>query len=61
MITLSFYGWMIPSLITIAALVWALFIYDDGGGYLSGLGNMFMLVPALGVSLISWIIYAILK
>ncbi len=53
--------WTIPSIITVAVIVWALFIYNDGGGWLSGIGNLFMLIPALLVSLIAWIIAAFLK
>lgn len=61
MVVISFYWWMIPAFITIAGLVWALYIYDDGGGYGSGIGNMLMLIPVLTVSCLSWIVYAIFK
>lgn len=48
--------------ITVASIVWAVWIYDDGTtGYLSGMGNAFMLIPALGVSMVAWIIAAVLK
>jgi hypothetical protein len=60
--TITFAAWWIPTIITVAGLVWALFIYDDGAsGWFSGLGNVFMLIPVLVVSIISWIIYAIFK
>lgn len=62
MLTLSFPYWLIPTLITIACYVYAIYIYDDGSsGYFSGIGNMFMLIPASIISLISWIIYAVFK
>jgi len=61
MFNITIYGWMIPTIITIVCLVYALFIYNDGEGYLSGIGNLFILIPALLISLVSWIIYAILK
>jgi len=61
MITIQFYGWMIPTVITIACFVYAIFIYDDGGGFMDGLGNLIMCVPASIISMIAWIIYAICK
>jgi hypothetical protein len=60
-ITFTFASWMIPALITICGLIWALFIYDDGGGWLGGLGNLFMLIPTLVVSCISWMVWGFLK
>lgn len=52
---------MIPSIITFGCLFYALYIVNPGHGYGSGLPNIFALIPALGISLISWIIYAIFK
>lgn len=61
MITLSFGSWLIPTIITIGAYVWAIWIYDDGtSGYLSGIGNMFMLIPASIISMLAWMIWGIL-
>ena len=57
-------GWMIPTSITFIAIVCAFYFGRDNGnahGFLSELGLIFALVPALIVSLISWIIYAIFK
>lgn len=60
--TLVFAWWWIPTAITVAGFVWVFFIYDDGSsGYLSGLGNLFMLIPVMAVSMASWIIAAVLK
>lgn len=59
--TLTFSWYAIPTIITIVGIVWAIFIYEDDAGWLSGIGNLFMLVPALIISMISWIIAAILK
>ena len=63
MLTITFPYWLIPTIITIACYVYALYIYDDGssGDYFRGMGNMFMLIPASIISLISWIVYAIFK
>lgn len=62
MITLTFAWWWVPLGITIASIVWAVWIYNDGTtGYLSELGNLFMLIPAMAVSMIAWIIAAFLK
>ena len=59
--TLTFAWWWIPTAITVAGLMWALFIYDDGGGYMSGIGNLLALVPALAISMVAWIIAAVFK
>ena len=56
--TLELAAWWIPTAITILSIIGALSV-DDGGGYLSGIGNIIMLVPAFGVSLIAWIVYAL--
>ena len=57
-------GWMIPTSITFLAIVFAIWFGRDNGntsGFLSGLGLIFALIPALIVSLISWICYGIFK
>lgn len=60
--TLVFSWWWIPALITVSGLIWVFFIYDDGAhGYLSGIGNVLMLIPVLFISMLSWIIAAVLK
>jgi hypothetical protein len=59
--TITFAMWWIPTIITAIALFWAMFIVDDGGGYMSGLSNIFALIPALFISCVSWIVYAIFK
>ena len=62
MITITFASWMIPALITIVGVVWAVFIYDDGvRGWFAGIGNLIVLVPVLIISCISWIIWGVLK
>lgn len=53
--------WMIPTLITIVSLYWALCVVNGGDGLMSGLANLFALVPALGISLVSWIIFSIVN
>ena len=59
--TITLTWWMIPTIILVVGLIYAIIIHDDGGGYFSGVGNVFLLVPVLGISLIAWIIAAILK
>jgi hypothetical protein len=63
MMTFTIGTWIIPTLITIISIVWAYIwgMKDDNGGYLSGLGVIFALVPALFVSCVAWIIYAVCK
>jgi len=60
-ITFELGWWVIPTVITIVAVIWALFFVDDGGGWFSGLANVFALIPALAVSAIAWIIAGFLK
>lgn len=61
-ITLTLSWWMLPTLVTVAGLIWALFIYDDGAkSYGAGIGNLVMLIPVMAVSLVVWIIAAIVK
>lgn len=60
-IPINFPWWSIPTIITLAGIFWALYIVDDGGGFLSGLGNIFALIPVLVVSCIAWIIAGVLK
>jgi hypothetical protein len=59
MITITFGTWVIPTLITVVGLVWALFIVDDSGSYIGGIGNLLALVPVLVISCISWIIWGV--
>jgi len=57
-------GWMIPTSITFLAIVFAFYFGRDKcntHGFLSGLGLIFATIPALIVSLLSWIVYAIFK
>lgn len=60
-ITLTIGWWWIPLAITLIALAAALLPDYDGGGYMSGIGNLFALVPALAVSCLTWIVAAVLK
>lgn len=59
--TITLALWWIPTLISCVALFWAIIVVDGGDGYMSGLNNILALVPALFVSCISWIVYAIFK
>lgn len=58
--TLTIYWWVLPTLITVLGIIWALTL-DDGCGQFSGVGNVLALVPVLAISTVSWIIAAILK
>lgn len=59
--TLAISWWMIPSMITIVGILWAIYGHKDGGSYLSGIGNLLLLIPVLAISLVAWIIAALLK
>ena len=59
--TFTLAWWVIPTVISVVGLIWALWIVDDGGGMFSGLSNLFALVPVLAVSAIAWAIAAFLK
>lgn len=61
MITITLGIWIIPLIITILSICWALFYVDGGEGMLSGLANLLALIPALFISLIAWIIWGIFK
>lgn len=61
MLTITFGSWMIPTVITVVALWWAIFYVDDGGGYMSGIGNILALAPALFVSMVAWIVWGFMK
>lgn len=60
-ITLAFRWWVIPAVITAVSLLWAFFWPADDGGYLGGITRLFMLIPALGGSLLAWAVAGILK
>jgi len=59
--TLHISIWTIPTAITVASLFWAIYIVEGEDGYLSGLDNLLALIPALGISCLSWIAFAIFK
>ncbi len=59
--TITFDAWVIPTVITVCGLAYAIFVYDDGDWLGSGIGNVLMLIPVLFISLISWVIYAVFK
>ncbi len=52
--------WMIPTLITLAGLFWALVVVrqDLMDGFLA---NIFALIPVFAVSLVAWIVAGDLK
>ena len=52
---------LIPNIITIVCIGLALIKEKPSGSYGDGLETIFYLVPALAVSCISWMVYAVLK
>lgn len=62
MISLSISWWMIPSIVSIVGVWWALFwVGRNDTSLFSGLGSLLALVPVLLVSCVSWIIAGVLK
>ena len=59
--TVTFAWWWIPLAVTVASLVYPLFIHKDGSGYMAGLGNVLLLVPALFISALAWAIAGFFK
>jgi hypothetical protein len=53
--------WHIPALVTVLSILWAAFWPADTGGFLGGVTRLFMLVPALFISLMAWAICGALK
>ena len=54
-------AYWIPIAITVIGLFWAIFIVDSGHGIGAGLSNALALIPVLFISMLSWIIYAVVK
>ena len=59
--TITFSLVWIPTILTVGSLFWALFIVKDGGGWFGGLSNALALIPALFISMLSWLIYSFFK
>ena len=59
--TITFSIVWIPTIITVGSLFLALFIVEDDGGWFVGLSNIIALIPALFISMLSWIIYSFFK
>jgi hypothetical protein len=60
MISIVFEGWMIPTLITIISIVLAL-LWPPEDSELNVILNIILLVIALFISLVAWVIFAILQ
>lgn len=60
-IALTLAWWHIPTLITTIALLWVIFWPVRDAGWFSDLVRLFMLAPALIVSLLAWAIAGALK
>jgi len=60
-ITVTFAWWWIPAAITVAGLVWALFIVKDEGGYLGGLSRLLAAGAAMAASAVAWAVAGFLK
>jgi len=62
MITVSINSVVIPIMITLILFSYAIFIHnDEPSNYFSGIGNLLLLIPASIISLICWVVWAILK
>lgn len=60
--TITLTWWMIPTIITVIGVWWALFwVERHDRSIFSGLGKILALVPVLFVSCIAWIIAGVLK
>lgn len=59
--TLTFAWWWIPAAITLAGVIWSVFIVDSGSGWLTGLNNILALLASLAVSCFAWAIAGFLK
>lgn len=53
--------WYVPALITVLSLLWSFFWPADDSGMFGGITRLFMLVPALIVSLLAWAISGAIK
>lgn len=61
--TITLAWWMLPTAITLIAFATALFWPSDsgGGGWMPDLTPLLLMIPALFVSLVAWIVYAVMK
>jgi hypothetical protein len=59
--TITFGAVWIPIIITILGIAVPLLWPDNSSGWFTGIGTLFYLIPGLLVSLIAWVIYAVLK
>lgn len=53
--------WALPTIITLAGIVAAVLAGRSGGTFTSTFVTMMLLIPALGVSVVAWIIGAACK
>lgn len=59
--TITLQWWMLPTLITVVALAVPLFWPTERSSYMPDLSSMILTIPALFVSMVAWIIYAVFK
>ena len=59
--TITFSAVWLPIFFTVVPILWAIFFVKSGSGIGAGLGNALALVPALFISMLSWIVYAFFK
>lgn len=59
--TLTFAWWWIPALITVAGIIWSIFIVDSGSGWFAGVSNLMALLASLAASGVAWAIAGFLK
>ena len=59
--TITFSAVWLPIFFTVVPILWAIFFVKSGSDIGAGLGNALALVPALFISMLSWIVYAYFK
>lgn len=60
--TITLAWWMLPTAITLIAFA-TVFLWPSsgGGGWFPDLTPLLLMIPALFVSLVAWVVYAVLK
>lgn len=60
--TITYAWWWIPTAVTVISLGWAIYKINTGkGGSFGAIFDFILLIPALFVSMLAWIVAAILK
>lgn len=57
--TITLMWWHIPTIVTLAAFLWAFFWPEEGNSMFVGMATMFNVIFALIISLLAWLIGAL--